>query len=399
MSSLGVWMWPQSIRISGAKRIVSRCARIGVTDIFFLAKGLAGTTAHFSQYAPACCERDLLRELLDQAHLQGIRVHAWLTSASDEHYKALHPQSGRVHITRGADKGLISLDNSAYIAYMQQIISELCRLYDIDGLHLDYIRYNHLLYGWSDADCARYAAAGADPDHLRSLMARTFLHEGNNEPECIFQALRSGDESVLALASTRRQDVVRFAQALTCAARAQKSSLTLSAALMPEGAYDDIAFSDLHYGQNYEDAAQLFDIVMPMAYSKAYEKDSQWVQSVAQGAIRRGLKTIIGLHAYNGGTAASLRSDIAALAGESIGGVCLFREGAFAAAIPDGGRLRLINMLDQPITSVVSTDGASLLPAGKTISPGEEVLLLRSSALQAAFSGDHEICVFMPSRE
>lgn len=398
MSSLGVWMRPQSIRISGAKRVVSRCARIGVTDIYFLVKGLAGTTAHLSQYAPACCERDLLRELLEHAHLQGIRVHAWLTSASDEHYKALHPQSGRVHITRGADKGLISLDDDAYIAYMQQIVGELCRLYDIDGLHLDYIRYNHLLYGWSDADCTRYAAAGADLGHLRSLMARTFLRESDNEPDCIFHALREGDESVLALARTRRQDVVRFAQALTCAARAQKSRLTLSAALMPEGAYDDTAFSDLHYGQNYEDAAQLYDVVLPMAYSKAYEKDSHWVQSVARGSVRRGLKTIVGLHAYDGGTAASLRSDIAALSGEAIDGICLFREGAFAAAIPDGGKLRLINMLDQPITAVVSADGTSLLPAGKTIDPEEESLLPISSGLLSAFSGDREICVFTPNQ-
>ena len=396
MSSLGVWMWPQSIRISGAESIVSRCALLGVTDIFFLAKGLAGTTAYPSRYAPSCCERDLLRELLDAAHIHGIRIHAWLTSASDEHYKALFPQSGRVHITRGADKGLISLTDSGYIAYMQQIVSELCRTYDIDGLHLDYIRYNHLLYGWSGADCARYAAAGADLGHIRSLMERTFFKESDNEPECIFDALRTGDESVLALANARRMDVVRFAQSLACAARAENGRLTLSAALMPEGAYEDTAFSDLHYGQNYDDAAQLYDATLPMAYSAAYGKDSSWVRSVAEGAIRRGLKTIMGLHAYEGGTSSSLCADIAALNGAAIDGVCLFREGAFAAALPECGRIRLINMLDQPITSVLSAGGASLLPAGKAVAPGEEALLPASSGLLSAFCGDREVCIFTP---
>ena len=399
MSVLGVWMWPQSVRVYGAKTVVSRCIRIGVTDIFFLAKGLAGTTAHLSRFAPACCERDLLSELLDEAHRQGIRVHAWLTSASDEHYKALHPESGRVHITRGADKGLISLADDAYIAYMQQIVRELCSAYDIDGLHLDYIRYNHLLYGWSDADCARYETAGADVDLLRSLMQRTFLHDADSEPDCIFDALRAGNESVRALAKTRREDVVRFAQALTGAVRAERTDLTLSAALMPEGAYDDTTFSDLHYGQNYDDAAKLYDVVLPMAYSKAYEKDAAWVKSVAQGTIRRGLRTIMGLHAYDGGTAATLKADMSILKETAIDGVCLFREGAFAAAIADNGRLCLINMLETPITSIVSADGRALLAPDKIIAPGEELLLPSDTDALSAFSGKDEVCVFIPEQK
>ena len=124
MSVFGVWMWPESVIRFGAQRVVDRCAMIGVTDIYFLTKGLAGTASFRSGSVPMVCERDLLGELLTHAHAKGVRVHAWLTSASDEHYKALHPQSGRVHITRGADKGLISLADDAYIAYMQQIVRE-----------------------------------------------------------------------------------------------------------------------------------------------------------------------------------------------------------------------------------------------------------------------------------
>ena len=141
MNTLGVWMWPQSVRERGAQHVVSVCRRVGVTDIFFLVKGLAGTTSFQSQIAPACCERDLLRELLDAAHAQGMRVHAWLTSASDEHYKQLHPESGRCHYIRGKDNGLISLSDAGYLDYMERIVRELCAGCAIDGLHLDYIRY------------------------------------------------------------------------------------------------------------------------------------------------------------------------------------------------------------------------------------------------------------------
>lgn len=397
MSIFGIWMWPQSIREYGAQAVVSRCARYGVTDIYFLAKGLAGTTAYTSRFAPAACERDLLRELLDAAHARGILVHAWLTSASDEHYKALHPESGRCHFTRGRDKGLISLTDSGYLAYMEAIVRELCSQYDIDGLHLDYIRYNHLLYGWGKEDMARYAAAGADPAHLRRLMEDTFCRDKENNPDCIFDALRAGDPHVLALAKTRREDVVRFASALTAAAREEKPSLRLSAALMPEGAYDDTAFSDLHYGQNYEDAAALYDYVLPMAYSKAYQKDERWVRDVAEGTLRRRLKTVMGLHAYDGGTGPSLTADIAALDQTAVDGICLFREGAFAPAFADGRRLTLLNTLEKPITAIIPGLGESIITLESAILPGEErriTLPCRPEALRI-FTQETEACVYM----
>lgn len=53
---------------------------------------------------------------------------------------------------RGKDCGLISLADEGYLQYMENIVRELCRNNGIDGLHLDYIRYNHLLYGWSTED-------------------------------------------------------------------------------------------------------------------------------------------------------------------------------------------------------------------------------------------------------
>lgn len=397
MAIFGVWMWPESVQTEGAQAVVSRLARIGVTDIFFLTRGLAGTTSYQSRIAPPCCNRDLLGELLDAAHGAGMRVHAWLTSASDEHYKNLHPESGRCHLTRGRDRALISLTDEDYIAYMEQVIRELCAGYPIDGLHLDYIRYNHLLYGWSEADCARYAKEGADISHLRALMERTFLHEEQNEPECIFDAYRAGDESALALARTRRKDVVRFAKAMIAAAKAEKPDLLLSAALMPEGAYEDTAFSDLHYGQNYEDAAQLYDLALPMAYSMAYEKDAAWVLDVAEGTMRRGLKTLVGLHAYEGGTGATLKNDIAALEHAPAKGVCLFRYGAFVLAEITDCTARIYNPTKTPITSLRCQKGNDVFTFNAAIAAGQEqrITLPFVPDLIEVFSQDTPVCVYL----
>lgn len=396
MSVFGVWMWPQSVSTLGAERTAQLCATIGVTDIFFLTKGLSGVVSYHSDIAPKE-ERDLLSELLDAAQPRSIRVHAWLTSASDEHYKNRHPESGRCHFTRGRDRGLISLTDAGYLSYMEQVVRELCLNYAIDGLHLDYIRYNHLLYGWDEDDQARYTAAGADVEHLKQLMNKTFLDEENKDTDCIFNALRAGDPSVVALADVRRNDVRNFAQRLTGCAREARKNLILSAALMPEGAYADTAFSDLHYGQNYDDAAKLYDMVLPMAYSKAYEKDESWVFSVAEGALKRGLKTIMGLHAYDGGTGPSLKADIQSLAHSSIDGVCLFRFSAFAIAIADGTSLRVINTLNQPLTSIITDDGAELLPPGTAIEPGSETVFALSAPLSGlrALCSETEICIYL----
>ena len=392
MAIFGVWMWPVSVRKYGAESVVDRCCRMGVTDIYFLTKGLSGLAGWRSAIVPMDGERDLLGELLEAAHARGIRVHAWFTSASDESYKALHPESGRYHYVNGRDKGLISLADEEYIAYMAEATRELCRNYPIDGLHLDYIRYNHLVYGWSEEDQARYAAEGADLTVLKAMMDRAF--PGEEGPEIFFEAYRKGDANVHALARARRRDVVHFATTLTAVARAEKPGLILSAALMPEGAYDDIAFADVHYGQNYEDAAGLYDYVLPMAYSQAYGKDGAWVRQVAEGTAKRGLRTVVGLHAYEGGTGSTLRADIAALDGAPAEGVCLFREGAFVMAFAEKKGLRIFNPLEQPVTALRC--GEEEIPLEAPVQPGEERLVpcVKGAANLRAFTAAGEVCVY-----
>jgi len=397
---LGIWMWQQTLLVHGAQKLVEHCARAHITDIFFLAKGLAGTATFHSACAPSTSERDLLQELIQAAHAHGIRVHAWFTSACDERYKQQHPESGRFHYVRGRDRELISLTDEGYLLYMEKIIRELFRKYDVDGLHLDYIRYNHLLYGWAEEDVNRYALEGADTNHLRALMQRMFYGDPKEE-NLLFDALRAGDKSVLALARTRRKDVVRFAQTLTQAARSEKNSLILSAALMPEGAYEDTAFSDLHYGQNYEDAAKLFDYALPMAYSKAYGQDSQWVKSVAEGTLKRGMKTLVGLHAYEGGTGPALQQDIEALKNTPVEGICLFRAGATAMAYAQGRELRIFNPMDDPITSVSAGKGSDTVVLNSEIASGEEqsFRLPFDARNVRVFSGEQERCVYVAYNE
>lgn len=394
MNVLGMWVWPQNVQYRGAEKVAESCAQAGVTDLYFLTKGLAGTTSFLSRIAPAVCERDLLRELLEAAHKRRLRVHAWFTSASDEYYKQLHPESGRYHFVRGRDRGLISLADENYLAYMQHIVQDVCRRYDVDGIHLDYIRYNHLLYGWSQEDLQRYQAQGADTAALKTMIERTFY---GSQDQCIFDAYRNGNENVLALARARRGDVVRFARTITQTVRAENRRIILSAALMPEGAYDDTAFSDLHYGQNYGDASELFDVALPMAYSHAYKKDEQWVAAVAEGTLRRGMRTVVGLHAYEGGTAQTLKRDLAAVKTTAAEGVCLFREGATALAWLNGRKVILENTLNEAITEIEFSCKDERLSSRQIIEEGRKVTLDTPFIPETlrVFCEKKEVCLFL----
>ena len=368
----GVWMWPESMKRRKTEAVFDDCRRMGVTDVFFLTKGLAGTTAFPSPH-PMTEGRDLLGEALGAAHKRGIRLHAWFTSASDERYKNENPASGLCHYRDGRNRGIVSVRDGGYIAYMQSLISSTLREYPVDGVHFDYIRYNHLAFGWSEEDRKRYAAAGIDLEHIDGLMRKTFYGDPPDK-ESIFRAFREGDSHAVRLSEVRRGDVFHFAKALTEAARGGRSDLTVSMALMPEGAYDDRAFSDLHYGQNYADLAGLADLFLPMAYSKAYGKGGDWMEEVAGGTLRYGVPTLVGVQAYEGGCAESLRRDIEA-AGRvgGIAGVCLFREGAFAAAYRDPDGLTLTNPTASPLAScVIEGDGVEARFDGP-VGPGEEI--------------------------
>ncbi len=394
---LGIWMWAESLFGAGANVVFDRCAQIGVTDAFFLSKGLSGRCAFPTSFAPPMHDgRDLLSEAISAAHGRGIRLHAWFTSAQDAAYCAEHPDSGLVHFTKGPSNTIVSIADRAYARHLHAIVGDLLERYPVDGLHLDYIRYNHLLYGWSESDTARYRQFGADVSRIRRLVERSFYGE-KADAAAIFDAYRNGDTDVKALAEARISDVCRFADAVLDSAREARRDLILSAAFMPEGAYDTV-FSDLHYGQNYHALCGRFDLILPMAYSVAYGMDAGWVKKVTQGAIRCGKKVLTGLHAYDGATGPMLGQDLrAALSVPEIGGICLFRYGTSLLATVQGKTLEFVNPTDKTCSRITLSNETETLSLPLRIEPWQSASLpfpFEAKTVRA-WLGDVEVCVFL----
>ena len=337
---IGEWMWGSTIAsmgADGAEKIMARCAQMGITDVYLLIKGTGGKLGYLNtQYKNALSrtDRDVLQEAIDAAHPLGIRVHAWICNVQDSYYKSQHNDAGLYHYIRGYDNDYISLNDEGYREYMMNVVAELAA-YDIDGLHLDYIRYNHLANGWDDEDYAALIKMGADINRVQELVETTLGYYGKTaDSNYIFNAYKNGDPDAILIAEYRRNNVRDYAKAIIDAAKAVNPNLIISAATMPEGAYDE-AFALLHYGQSYKDAAALYDYICPMAYSTTYGKNDSWVATLAKNAIDVGNKVVMGLQAYDKATSARMMTEIQSLRtlmsdkkyGDSVLGAVMFRTG------------------------------------------------------------------------
>ena len=337
---IGEWMWGSTIASmgdDGAEKIMTRCAEMGITDVYLLVKGTGGTLGYLNtQYKHALTRtnRDVLQEAIDAAHPRGIRIHAWICNVEDSYYKSQHNNAGLFHYIRGYDNDYISLNDEGYREYMMNIVTELAA-YDIDGLHLDYIRYNHLANGWSQEDLIALEQMGANINRVKELVETTFGYYGRTaDSSYIFNAYNKGDPDALIIAEYRRNNVRDYAKAVIDAAKAANPNLIISAATMPEGAYDE-SIANLHYGQSYEDSAALYDYICPMAYSTNYGKNDNWVATLAKKSIDMGNNVVMGLQTYDNATSTRLMTEIQSLSalmsdkkyGNSVLGAVMFRTG------------------------------------------------------------------------
>ena len=342
---VGKWIWGNTIAdlgTDGAEILMSRCASEGMTDVYLLIKGTGGKLGYLkTQYTDILTrnDRDVLQETIDAAHKRGIRVHAWICVVRDETYKANHPDAGIYQYIRGRDNKFITPYNEGYREYIGNVARELAE-YDIDGLHLDYVRYNHNANGWSEEDFERLASMGANLDRVKELVETTWGYNGRTEdPNYIFNAYKNNDPDAIIIAQYRRNNIKELAQHIISEARAVNPNLIFSAAIMPEGAYDS-ATSELHYGQSYDDAAKLYDYICPMAYSGTYGKTDDWVATVAKNSINKGNRVVMGIQAFDDVTSAHIMAEVENIREltkdptykDSMLGVVFFRSGTFEYA-------------------------------------------------------------------
>ena len=88
---------------------------------------------------------DALQFAIDECHKRGMKVHAWVVTipcgkwngAGCKNLRKTHPEL----LKKIGDEGFMNPENSGTADYLARFCGDLVSRYDIDGIHLDYIRY------------------------------------------------------------------------------------------------------------------------------------------------------------------------------------------------------------------------------------------------------------------
>jgi uncharacterized lipoprotein YddW (UPF0748 family) len=276
----GLWVVRTAlVSPEAADQAVDQAARAGFNSLFVQVRG-RGDAFYASKHVPQGgalagqpADFDPLRRVLERARAQGLSVHAWINvmlSASfvaplpAGHVVAQHPDWVMVprSVALAALKPgapLLALVRQAaqadpdvegyYLSpaapgvgqHLEQVVRELVRGYELDGLHFDFIRY-----------------PGKDYDYSASALNAFGARQRSRQP------LQLALQSPELYAEHRREVLSALVARLSLAARQERPSLALSAAVVPDEA------AALH--QKFQDwprwsARGLIDGLAPMSYS------------------------------------------------------------------------------------------------------------------------------------
>lgn len=281
---------------------------------------------------------DPLQYVIDGARKRGIEVHAWVNAftasmlstrpASPHHVLYRHPdwvlyhRSGRSLLDFGAD--VMNLNVPAIMLdpgvpevrdYVVAVVEELVREYDVDGIHLDYVRYPSPDYGYHPrARAAFEELVGVDPLWLADPERVRMLDDAWGEG-----VVRRVEE---AWREWRRRQVSDVVRRIYRTVESVKPWVKVSAAVFPD--------PDQAREKVLQDWAAwlregIVDAVVPMTYTP----DPEGVGGQLRRAV--GIARDAGRHVYGGigvyrlgGRPDALRAIIERARGAGVDGVVLF---------------------------------------------------------------------------
>jgi uncharacterized lipoprotein YddW (UPF0748 family) len=272
----GVWVarfhyrYPDDVRT-----ILRNCAALKLNTVYWQVRG-AGTVAYPSQVEPWGREFDFadpgfdpLALAVEQAHANGLRIEAWVNVVpgwqgeqpppSADHLWNTHPEwflqdaAGR---RQPLNRNYVLLNPALpeVRQHIVRIIEEILSRYDVDGVHLDYVRY-----AWDEEPGAsrRYPR---DPRTLALYRQETGLHP---------------DDDPSAWDRWRANQLTRLVAEIRAAVDRRRPGATLSAAVMrnPTSAARDCFQNGVAWLRT-----GLVDALLPMAYT---EKAGEFEASIA----------------------------------------------------------------------------------------------------------------------
>jgi uncharacterized lipoprotein YddW (UPF0748 family) len=291
---------------------------------------------------------DPLAVAIEEGHRRGLAVHAWVNThlvwgpaappVSPDHIVNAHPEWLAVprQLARelhGVDphspsfvgalrryaadrpetvEGVFTSPSHPEVrARIREVWMDLVDRYDLDGLHLDYVRYPSADFDYSTGALERFRAwvgPRLTPGRIAEL-DRAAAHD----PIAWTTALPGEWDEF------RRSQITSLVGELYGEAKARRPQLVVSAAVVPDRATaHDLRFQE--WDEWLEDG--ILDVAVPMAYTASTDRFRGQVRSARAAAGQRD-RVWAGIGAYQN-TAAGTLDKIDAARAEDAGGVILF---------------------------------------------------------------------------
>ena len=163
LTTIGGIDWPHSYAQSARsiekqkdelRQILDRLQNAGINTILLQTR-VRGTVIYPSAYEPwdGCLSEhpgkspgyDALQFAINECHRRGMELHAWIVTMPVGKWDALGCKQLRKKMPRNIIRikadGYMNPETQQTADYLASICTEVTRAYDVDGIHLDYIRY------------------------------------------------------------------------------------------------------------------------------------------------------------------------------------------------------------------------------------------------------------------
>ena len=185
----------------------------GITDVFVKSNRFSYPTYQI-----------ILTKIIEKLNNTDIRIHAWITCFVD------------------ANGNWVDPTDSDYTDALVKAIADIVENYDIDGIHLDYVRYPGTAYNYVGGTAA----------------------------------------------------ITSFVQEVYETVKSINAKIAISAAVMPE-----CSVNAYYYGQDYTELSKYLTFIVPMIYEGNYNEDNDWITSVTSYIVNHSsVPVVVALQTY-----------------------------------------------------------------------------------------------------
>ncbi len=281
----GIWVVRHSITSAHkVRKLVKFASENGYTDLFVQVRG-RGDAYYNSRIVPRSHllpsgDYDPLRDIIPLAHARGIKIHAWVNMylswsarklpSNPNHIVNLHPEWVEVNGRGKDDLSFISQNGrngreGVYLSplnddannHLLTVINELVENYNLDGIHLDYVRYQDRDYGYNRSGRKKFLMKyNVDPITL-----------GNGKGSYWYRLNPEDKEKYwLYWNSFRRDELSQFISQISRSIHSIRPAIKFSAAVKPN---PEIARTRFFQDWPTWLRSGSMDFVIPMNYAKA----------------------------------------------------------------------------------------------------------------------------------